>query len=407
MYSLIVANELPGLGGRGIVTMDTGRFLEYTSDGIVGVLSSLSIEAQECLASWPSILMLEGRGLSPAFVGYVSAIELSGSVIRASFIPYQVLPPLTNEMLWKAREELDIEQFEFNRNHWAIKRPGLFTVLASHGHSLPPQLHNPIATEQPLPEFSRSRILSARDSIAQWPHTNIDDFLLEAGVSDLKAGRDVGSKRDRAIAIVSFALKHPSATTADNHLFSAFLLQKTLGTSAIQATRAGSGTSIDGHRSPARDSTEAESTARTPNRVFVVHGHNESARQSVVAVLSRIGLEAVILHEQPNMGRHLLTKLVEEAELVTYAVVVMTNDDIGGIDRNTLSPRARQNVILELGYFLAHLGQQRVCAIVTPGLETPSDFDGIVYIPMDDAGRWESILRRELRAAKMPIREDS
>ena len=67
---------------------------------------------------------------------------------------------------------------------------------------------------------------------------------------------------------------------------------------------------------------------------------------------------------------------------------------------------ARQNVILELGYFLAHLGQAKVCALITPGLETPSDFDGIVYIKMAEDQKWKAELLRELYAAKMPVRMD-
>lgn len=81
----------------------------------------------------------------------------------------------------------------------------------------------------------------------------------------------------------------------------------------------------------------------------------------------------------------------------------MTDDDVGALKGAQLAPRARQNVILELGYFLAHLGQQRICALITPGLETPSDFDGIVYIRMDKGERWKVELKRELRAAGMPL----
>jgi len=58
------------------------------------------------------------------------------------------------------------------------------------------------------------------------------------------------------------------------------------------------------------------------------------------------------------MGRHLLTKFIEEADLVTFPVVLMTDDDIGGLKGGKLAPRARQNVILDLGYFLSHLGQR-------------------------------------------------
>jgi len=105
------------------------------------------------------------------------------------------------------------------------------------------------------------------------------------------------------------------------------------------------------------------------------------------------------------MGRHLLTKFIQEAELVTFAVVLMTDDDVGGTKDGKQAPRARQNVILELGYFLARLGQSQVCALITPDLETPSDFDGIVYIRMDDRGTWKAELSRELRAAELPVAE--
>jgi predicted nucleotide-binding protein len=150
---------------------------------------------------------------------------------------------------------------------------------------------------------------------------------------------------------------------------------------------------------------ETKSADRSPNRVFVVHGQNESARTAVVSFLESVGLEGIVLHEQPNMGRHLLTKFIQEADLVTFAVVLMTDDDVGSLKGGKLAPRARQNVILELGYFLAHLGQAKVCALITPGLETPSDFDGIVYIRMDDEQRWQQELKRELLAARMPVVE--
>jgi predicted nucleotide-binding protein len=144
-------------------------------------------------------------------------------------------------------------------------------------------------------------------------------------------------------------------------------------------------------------------TNRVPNRVFVVHGRSDPARVQVVELLNRLGLDSIVLHEQASMGRHLLTKFIDEAELATFAVILMTDDDEGRCRGEALRPRARQNVILELGYFLSHLGQAGVCALITPGLETPSDFDGIVYIPMDDTQRWQVMLERELRAANLPV----
>lgn len=123
-----------------------------------------------------------------------------------------------------------------------------------------------------------------------------------------------------------------------------------------------------------------------------VCGREGEARAAVVSFLELIGLQAIVLHEQPNMGRHLLTKFGQEAELVTIAGVLTTDDDEGRVKDGELAPRARQNVIRELGYFLAHPAQPMVCALITTGLEAPSDFDGIVYIEMAADRKWEAEL---------------
>jgi predicted nucleotide-binding protein len=228
--------------------------------------------------------------------------------------------------------------------------------------------------------------------------------LLEAGVADLSAGRAVGSRRDRANAIVQFAIENPSAVTAENSLLSAYLVRRASATEGEAEEE--SPPRLTQEVAPATGAApEADSADRSPNRVFVVHGQNDTARTAVVSFLDSIGLVGIVLHEQPNMGRHLLTKFIQEADLVTFAVVLMTDDDVGSLKGGKLAPRARQNVILELGYFLAHLGQAKVCALITPGLETPSDFDGIVYIRMDDEQRWQQELKRELLAARMPVVE--
>jgi predicted nucleotide-binding protein len=66
-------------------------------------------------------------------------------------------------------------------------------------------------------------------------------------------------------------------------------------------------------------------------------------------------------------------------------------------------PRARQNVILELGYFLGKLGRGRVCVIYVDGVEIPSDYHGVVFVPLDEAGAWRLRLARELKAAGFDI----
>ncbi len=140
------------------------------------------------------------------------------------------------------------------------------------------------------------------------------------------------------------------------------------------------------------------------HKVFVVHGRDDAAKNEVALFLRAIGLEPIILHLRPNGGRHLLTKFAEESEGASFAVVLMTPDDEGGLNGNgDRQPRARQNVVFELGFFIGKLEPGRVGALVKGDLEKPSDFDGIAYIDLDSNGRWKAQLARELHHANVPF----
>jgi predicted nucleotide-binding protein len=139
------------------------------------------------------------------------------------------------------------------------------------------------------------------------------------------------------------------------------------------------------------------------SKVFVVHGRDNETKNEVARFLERIGLEAIILHEQPNRGRHLLTKFQEEAEGVGFAVVLITPDDDGALEGEPLQKRARQNVVFELGFLIGKLGSSRVAALIKGEVVRPSDFDGVGYITLDPAGGWKGLLARELKAAHVPF----
>lgn len=139
-------------------------------------------------------------------------------------------------------------------------------------------------------------------------------------------------------------------------------------------------------------------------KVFVVHGHDEAAKQSVARLLERLDLEAIILHEQPNLGRTILEK-IESCSDVAFAVVLFTPDDVGAPaeHRENLRPRARQNVVFELGYFIGKMGRSRVCVLYTESVEILSDYQGVLYVPMDTAGAWKTGLGKELRQAGIEV----
>jgi predicted nucleotide-binding protein len=141
-------------------------------------------------------------------------------------------------------------------------------------------------------------------------------------------------------------------------------------------------------------------------KVFVVHGHDGEVKETVARFLTRLELDPIILHEQASQGRSLIEKFETSSTDVAFAVVLLTPDDFGRAAARPpeLHPRARQNVILELGYFLGRLGRTRVCALHKGGVELPSDFQGVVYIPFDAAGAWKTLLAQELLGAKLTIR---
>lgn len=143
------------------------------------------------------------------------------------------------------------------------------------------------------------------------------------------------------------------------------------------------------------------------NKVFIVHGRDEAIRESVARMLEILGINYVILHEQPDMGKTVIEKLETNASEVEigFAVIILTGDDMGKLasEQGEPSKRARQNVILELGYFMAKLGRQRVHVIYEEGVELPSDYHGVLYTKIDKAGAWKFRLAKELKAVGFDI----
>lgn len=127
--------------------------------------------------------------------------------------------------------------------------------------------------------------------------------------------------------------------------------------------------------------------------VFIIHGHDALLKTEVQLLMHRAGVQSVVLHEMADRGRTIIEKLVGETERAGYAIALLTPDDLteGG------QGRARQNVILEIGYFLGKLGKERLRMIVKEGVEVPSDLQGILYEKHDANGAWRMKLLKEMR----------
>ncbi len=153
------------------------------------------------------------------------------------------------------------------------------------------------------------------------------------------------------------------------------------------------------------DTAKARREVDASNRnVFLIHGHDDGTKEKVARFISKLGLTPIILHEQPNEGRTIIEKFETHAD-VAYAVALLTPDDVGGAATQdvAMKPRARQNVLFEFGYFIGRLGRKRVCGLVAGNVEIPSDYSGVLYVPLDEHGAWRLSLVRELKAIDIDV----
>lgn len=270
----------------------------------------------------------------------------------------------------------------------------------------------------------RRRLLLASTSILKaLGHAGFDRMLLELGVpEDVGAGSGLLA---RSTSLGRYVLSNPDAKAFDGTLLSDVLIRRAQdlfdqgvmsNLSERDRLEYEQAAQNDQARraivAPAIAPTFRDTSSKPPHipltrpkerrRVFIVHGHDEGPRESVARFLEKLDFEPVILHERPNKGRTVITKFQQEAADVGYAVVLMTPDDHGGKVGEQSEPRVRQNVVFELGFFIGALGPEKVAALVKGGVERPSDFDGVVYISIDDSA-WRLKLGKELEAAGFTV----
>ncbi len=156
--------------------------------------------------------------------------------------------------------------------------------------------------------------------------------------------------------------------------------------------------------STAPSQSSLSSTSPNTKKVFVVYGHDTTARTQLEAMLRRWELDPIILDQLPSEGATLIEKLERYYSNVGFGVVLATPDDEafpkGRPDEKKY--RARQNVVLELGLLLAHLGRTKVVILLKDQdvMERPSDIQGLIYIPFktDLAKEAGLLLAKEMAA---------
>lgn len=157
--------------------------------------------------------------------------------------------------------------------------------------------------------------------------------------------------------------------------------------------------------------TQVESVdAELRKGIFVAHGRDEGMKEATARTIEALGLEAVLLEERPKHGRTIAEQL-EHCSDVSYAVILFSPDDMAYPANESPAqarPRARQNVIDELGYFRSKLGRKNIFILYrkATGFEAPSNIDGVLYVPYDESGNWKFRLVQELQNRSYDLRLD-
>lgn len=150
-----------------------------------------------------------------------------------------------------------------------------------------------------------------------------------------------------------------------------------------------------------KPTTQEALTQRQIDSVFIVHGHDDATKEKVARFVEKFGIQAIILHEKVSQGMTIIEKFEKYSKEVGFAIALFTPDDVAYPlgDEERKQPRARQNVVLEMGYFVGALGRDRVCVLYKGEVELPSDILGVVYTKIDENEAWKMSLAKELKMA--------
>jgi predicted nucleotide-binding protein len=132
-------------------------------------------------------------------------------------------------------------------------------------------------------------------------------------------------------------------------------------------------------------------TSKENKKVFVVHGHDDVAREQLELVLHKLGLDPFVLASTGGGGLTIIEALEREfgsgPNAARFGIVLLTPDDVGYSKKdgvNKAEPRARQNVVLEMGMLLSAIKRPNVVILKKGHIEVPSDASGVIYIPFND-----------------------
>lgn len=128
MFNLLMFN-VDWSAGR--VSVPSGRIFEYTDDHISAQFRDGSNNLLlDRLTSLPCLFCEEGTTNEAAYVGQINRVRITGKDMSLEIRFDTEVPPLQNSIMYANRTQLDMpHEFEFSRNHWAVKDVDLYRFL--------------------------------------------------------------------------------------------------------------------------------------------------------------------------------------------------------------------------------------------------------------------------------------
>lgn len=140
MYNLLVSANSEAWSGQAIELEKSRCVREYTDDDVIEKYGTFTPDAFDQLCQLPSIFAYESGGGDPKF-GRITKVKTRANQVKLYFKIFEVEPFLTARDLADLKFELDINKWELNRTHWAVKDIDLISELNHVGISLPTWAH--------------------------------------------------------------------------------------------------------------------------------------------------------------------------------------------------------------------------------------------------------------------------
>jgi hypothetical protein len=156
MFNLLMFN-VDWTSGRANVPLE--RMFEYTDDAIAEQFKRDDSPLLDRLTSLPCLFCEEGVADEVAHVGQINRARLVGREVSLEISFDADVPQLRNDLIYANRLSLDMPRdFEFSRNHWAIKDIDLYRFLLA---KVRPRRQRPTVFQLPEHENIEPTLVSA------------------------------------------------------------------------------------------------------------------------------------------------------------------------------------------------------------------------------------------------------